>query len=151
MVKQLRSAHTTRTGDCRLKPLQRLMLDDNGDEPIRHFITDSRQEEPIELPAVAVAVLSDVLKFMSRGHGLTLFPRLAEVTTMEAADILSVSRPYVIKLLEEGEIPYRLIGKPSENSAGRCTWTYDAESQRRKAARQWMRSSRLSQELGLYD
>ena len=107
----------------------RLMLDQNGDEPIRHFITDSRQEEPIELPAAAVAVLSDALKFMSRGHGLTLFPRLAEVTTMEAADILNVSRPYVIKLLEEGEIPYRLVGRHRRIRLGDLL-AYKAESDR---------------------
>ena len=91
--------------------LQRLALASNGDEAIQHFITDSRQEEPIEIPAAAIAVLSDVLKFMSQGHGLTLFPRLAEVTTMEAADILNVSRPYVIKLLEKGAMPYRMVGR----------------------------------------
>ena len=128
---------------------QRLMLDDNGDEPIRHFITDSRQEEPIELPAVAVAVLSDVLKFMSRGHGLTLFPRLAEVTTMEAADILSVSRPYVIKLLEEGEIPYRLIGKHRRIRL-EDVLDFDAKSKAQSSAAM-DEIVALSQELGLYD
>ena len=39
-----------------------------------------------------------------------MFPRLAEVTTVEAANILNVSRPYVIKLLEAGEMAYRMVG-----------------------------------------
>ncbi|MYD08408.1 MAG: helix-turn-helix domain-containing protein [Chloroflexi bacterium] len=79
--------------------------------PVAYFISNSMQEEPIELPAAAVVILRDVLEYMSHGHGITLFPRLAEVTTMEAADILNVSRPYVIKLLEAGEIPYRMVGR----------------------------------------
>ena len=89
---------------------ERLRLSPKGDEPLKHFIYDSQREEPIELPAGAVTVLRDVLKFMALGHGMTLFPRLAEVTTMEAADILNVSRPYVIKLLEAGEMSYHLVG-----------------------------------------
>ncbi len=89
---------------------ERLTLSPKGDEPLKHFIYDSHREEPIELPAGAVTVLRDVLKFMALGHGMTLFPRLAEVTTMEAADILNVSRPYVIKLLEAGEMSYHLVG-----------------------------------------
>ena len=79
--------------------------------PVAYFISDSMREEPIKLPAAAVAILRDVLAYMSHGHGITLFPRLAEVTTMEAADILNVSRPYVIKLLEAGDISYRMVGR----------------------------------------
>ena len=82
----------------------------NGDDVHKFFIYDTQNEDPIELPAGAVAVLRDLLVFMSRGHGITMFPRLAEVTTVEAADILNVSRPYVIKLLEAGEMAYRMVG-----------------------------------------
>lgn len=82
----------------------------NGEEAHKFFVYDTQNEEPTELPAGAVAVLRDLLVFMSRGHGITMFPRLAEVTTAEAADILNVSRPYVIKLLEAGEMAYRMVG-----------------------------------------
>ena len=102
---------TTQEQKAARDALQQLTFASNGDESIQHFITDSRQEEPIEIPAAAIAVLIDVLKFMSKGHGLTLFPRQAEVTTMEAADILNVSRPYLIKLLDMGEMPHRLVGR----------------------------------------
>lgn len=129
--------------------LERLRLKQNGDEPLRHFITDSEREEPIELPAAAVAVLSDVLKFMSLGHGLTLFPRPAEVTTMEAADILNVSRPYVIKLLEEGKMPYRKVGKRRRIRL-EDVLDYDAKSKARSRAAM-DEIVALSQEMGLYD
>ena len=69
------------------------------------------QEEAIELPAGAVALLLDILGAMASGQGITLIPENAELTTVQAADILHVSRPFLIKLLEEGTIPYRKVGK----------------------------------------
>ncbi len=129
--------------------LQQLTLASNGDESIQHFITDSRQEEPIEIPAAAIAILSDVLKFMSQGHGLTLFPRLAEVTTMEAADILNVSRPYVIKLLEEGAMPYRMVGRHRRIRLKDVIEYKNRIDQEREAFLDRLVAE--SQELGLYD
>ncbi len=129
--------------------LQQLTLASNGDKSIQHFITDSRQEEPIEIPAAAIAVLSDVLKFMSQGHGLTLFPRLAEVTTMEAADILNVSRPYVIKLLEEGAMPYRMVGRHRRIRLKDVIEYKNRIDQEREAFLDRLVAE--SQELGLYD
>ena len=129
--------------------LQRLTLASNGGEAIQHFITDSRQEELIEIPAAAIAVLSDVLKFMALGHGMTLFPRLAEVTTIEAADILNVSRPYIIKLLEAGEMSYRMVGRHRRIQL-QDVLAYKKESdQRSNEAMNELVA--LSQELGLYD
>lgn len=129
--------------------LQLLSLVSNGDDAIQHFITDSRREEPIEIPAAAIAILSDVLEFMSRGHGLTLFPRLAEVTTFEAAEILNVSRPYVIKLLEAGEMPYRNVGRHRRIQLQDVLAYKKASDQRSHEAMDELVA--LSQELGLYD
>lgn len=68
------------------------------------------QQEPIELPSAAVALLAHSLQAMAAGHGLTLAADVAELTASEAAEVLNVSRDYVIQLLERGAIPYRTLG-----------------------------------------
>jgi excisionase family DNA binding protein len=74
-------------------------------------ITDADQDRPIELPAGAVALLMDILEAMAAGRGVTLMPENAELTTVQAAEMLNVSRPFLIKLLDEGAIPHRKVGK----------------------------------------
>lgn len=65
----------------------------------------------IDLPTGAVSLLMDILEAMASGRGVTLIPQNAELTTVQAAEILNVSRPFLIKLLESNEIPYRKVGK----------------------------------------
>lgn len=81
------------------------------DQPLTVQVMDADQEEPIELPAGAVTLLLDILGAMASGQGVTIIPEDAELTTVQAADILHVSRPFLIKLLEDGQIPYRRVGK----------------------------------------
>ncbi|MBW7882621.1 MAG: helix-turn-helix domain-containing protein [Caldilineaceae bacterium] len=80
-------------------------------EPLTLRVIDADQAESIELPAGAVAMLMDILGAMAAGQGITIIPENAELTTVQAAEILNVSRPFLIKLLEEGQIPYRKVGK----------------------------------------
>jgi excisionase family DNA binding protein len=74
---------------------------------------ESRQPEqpPIQLPAGAVTLLLNILEAMAAGRGVTIIPENAELTTVQAAEVLNVSRPFLIKLLEEGAIPHRKVGK----------------------------------------
>ncbi len=81
------------------------------DQPLTLRVIDADHDEPLELPAGAVTLLMDILGAMASGQGLTLIPEDAELTTVQAADILHMSRPFLIKLLEEGQIPYRKVGK----------------------------------------
>jgi excisionase family DNA binding protein len=74
-------------------------------------VVDGEQEQPVELPAAAVALLMDILEAMAAGRGVSIIPENAELTTVQASAILNVSRPYFIKLLAEGAIPYRKVGK----------------------------------------
>ncbi|HXE04926.1 MAG TPA: excisionase family DNA-binding protein [Bryobacteraceae bacterium] len=79
-------------------------------KPLSLKVTEAGQEQAIELPAGAVALLMDILEAMAAGRGVTIIPENAELTTVEAASILNVSRPYLIKLLDEKVIPHRLVG-----------------------------------------
>ena len=79
--------------------------------PLKLCVTDAGQAEPIELPAGAVALLMDILTAMAAGHGVTLIPENAELTTVQAAEILNVSRPFLIQLLEEDKIAYHKVGQ----------------------------------------
>ncbi|WP_299409986.1 helix-turn-helix domain-containing protein [uncultured Roseobacter sp.] len=79
--------------------------------PLKLRVTDGEQAEPIELPAGAVALLMDILEAMAAGQGVTIMPENAELTTVQAAEVLNVSRPFLIKLLDEQKIPHRKVGK----------------------------------------
>lgn len=86
------------------------MLDDHpcDDEPVQLTLDDG--SETVTVPRVAVALLVRVLAALAAGQGATLVPADAELTTQQAADLLNVSRPYLIKLLDEHKIDYRTVG-----------------------------------------
>src|SRR5258708_5118390 len=77
--------------------------------PLMLKVTDA--DKPIELPPGAALLLMDILEAMAAGRGVTIIPENAELTTVQAADVLNVSRPYLIKLLEDGALPHRKVGK----------------------------------------
>ena len=80
-------------------------------ETLRVELSDDGQRETITLPAGAVRLLLDLLTQMAEGNAVTLLPMHAELTTQQAADLLNVSRPYLVKLLETGIIGHRKIGR----------------------------------------
>jgi len=90
---------------------QRLSRYRGRNRPLSIRVIDTEQEQPVELPAGAVAMLMDILEAMAAGRGVAIIPQNAELTTVQAAEILNVSRPYLIKLLTDKVIPHRRVGK----------------------------------------
>jgi excisionase family DNA binding protein len=75
-----------------------------------HIDNGSKKGQSLALPRAAVRLLFHVLTEMAQGNAVTLVPIHAELTTQEAAALLNVSRPFVVKLLDEGTIPSRKVG-----------------------------------------
>lgn len=65
----------------------------------------------IELPTSAMTMLVEVLGELAAGNAVQIVPVHAELTTQEAANILNVSRPHMVKILEEGKLPFHKIGR----------------------------------------
>jgi len=82
----------------RSKAVKIKLESENGDMP------------PIELPPASLRLIGQLLGLMSEGRPITLMPEKQELTTVEAANFLNVSRPFVIKEIDAGRIPHRMVG-----------------------------------------
>jgi excisionase family DNA binding protein len=71
---------------------------------------DEGPGETLAVPAAAFQLLVHILTEMAQGDAVSLIPINAELTTQRAADLLNVSRPFLVKLLDEGKIPSRKVG-----------------------------------------
>lgn len=105
--------------------------------------------ERLELPDTVYRLLKDIARNMQLGRGVVLVPENQQLTTQRAADLMGVSRPHLIKLLEAGELPFHRSG------AHRRIYLKDllAYQQRRDAERRAAldRIAREAFESGLYD
>ena len=69
-----------------------------------------KKTEEITLPASAFSVLLNILTEIAQGHKVTLISEHTELTTQQAAEFLNVSRPFLVRMLDEGKIPCRKVG-----------------------------------------
>lgn len=105
--------------------------------------------DSIPLPASMFYVLERVAEVMARGDSITLVPLGKEVTTQQAADLLNVSRQYLVRLLAEGRMPFRKVGT---HRRVRIEEVLKFKTKRDKDRRAGLRElSRMTQEFGGYD
>ncbi len=105
--------------------------------------------EVTEIPESVFLLLERIIEVLARGDAITVVPVGKELTTQQAANILNVSRQYVVRLLDSGSIPYRRTG------THRRIRMEDLLAYKSRRDRDRMESlddlSRLSQQLGGYD
>jgi excisionase family DNA binding protein len=105
--------------------------------------------ETIPLPETVFYVLERVVEVMASGDSITIVPVGREVTTQQAADLLNVSRQYLVRLLDEGRIAFRRTGK---HRRLRIEDVLSFKERRDKDRRAGLRElSQMTQELGGYD
>jgi len=103
--------------------------------------------EAVTIPTAAFRLLVTILAEMASGNAVRLIPHHAELTTQEAAELLNVSRPYLVRLLDEGTIPFHRTGT-HRRVLFKDVMTYKAEHRlKRRAALTEL--AKLDQELGL--
>lgn len=70
----------------------------------------NKETESFVLPGIVMQMLLDILSEFSKGNAIGVIPHKAELSTQQAANLLNVSRPYLVKLLEEGKIEHTKVG-----------------------------------------
>lgn len=105
--------------------------------------------EEIQLPDSVARLLRQLVYYLAHDRAVAVVPVNKELSTQEAADILNVSRPYLVKLLEQGEIPFVKVGAHRRIQV-RDLMEYQRlrDATRRQALQ---RLTQMSQELGLYE
>lgn len=68
------------------------------------------ETDELVLPGHVLQILLDVLAEVSQGNAISLIPYHQEISTQDAANLLNVSRPFLVRLLEAGDIPFRKVG-----------------------------------------
>jgi excisionase family DNA binding protein len=114
---------------------------------LRLQMKTGKKSEELILPPSALRLLVGVLTELAQGNAVTLTPLRAELTTQQAADLLNVSRPHLVKLLDEGAIPSRKVGSHRRvRLADLLAYRKEFEAKRHEALDELVA---LSQDLGL--
>lgn len=103
--------------------------------------------ERLVLPRSAVELMARILAHMAAGQSVSVVPLHAELTTHQAADMLNVSRPFLVGLLDADEIEYRMVGTHRRITASSLIHYQRQDDARRRGAAEELTA--LSQELGL--
>jgi len=76
----------------------------------RYLLAGAQEGDQVEIPEALHMVLLQVVEALRAGHAVTVAPQSSKLTTQQAADLLGVSRPTVVRLIDQGELPAERIG-----------------------------------------
>ena len=124
-------------------------LEGAGDTALRLQVAEAGRElTTFDLPPSVVRLLVDILKETAAGHAVSVVPLEAEITTQQAADLLNVSRPYLVGMIEKGALPARMVGNQRRLPLKDVlAYKADNRAKRRETLREL---AAYDQELGLY-
>lgn len=86
-------------------------LDGHPDDDLIEALPEVGTEDALIIPRPIVVMFAQILDLLAQGRGVQIVPKEAEFSTQQAANVLNVSRPYLIGLLESGRIPFRKVGR----------------------------------------
>lgn len=120
-----------------------------SESKIRLARAGERSRKPIYLPPEVVAAIHEILAQLAGGNAVAVVPASAELTTQQAADFLNVSRPFFVKLLLQGAVPFRLVGTHRRvNLSDVLRYQSKIEAERERTMRE---ITAMEQDAGLYD
>jgi excisionase family DNA binding protein len=111
-------------------------------------IPRGKRGDAVELPPSVVRALAEVLDHAQRGEPVRVVADTDEITTGQAAELLGVSRPYLVSLIERGDIPARKVGSRRRLRLADVLLYRDIDQARRHAAARDLAAE--AQELGIY-
>jgi excisionase family DNA binding protein len=127
-----------------LKELDEILAKEEG---VAQLVAPSGEVR--ELPHSVYEILRDIVHYISQGVAVELMPMHSQLTTQQAAEVLGVSRPHLVKLLEREELPHHKVGKHRRiRLDDLLVYKHKRDSKRRQVLEQ-IRAD--SEELGLYD
>lgn len=140
------SDHERATARATLQALEQHGAGDKTD--LRMQLSEAGREiTTLDVPPSAVPLIRALLKELGAGRGVTVIADDAEITTQQAAELLGVSRPYLVGLIDKGELPARKVGPRRRLLiADVLAYRADTKAKRREALREL---AALDQELGL--
>lgn len=137
---------TVATARGALRQLNHILNKNPAEQAVEVVIEHS--EEAIRLPREVAVVLREVLTNSAAGRSVEVIPMHAELTTQEAADFLNVSRPHVVKLMDNGILPGHKVG------THRRIYASDVHAYKHQRDIEALRAAdeltSLSEEMGLY-
>jgi excisionase family DNA binding protein len=130
-----------------MSEIKKLQQQSKNKKAATTIVTVGKNGTAMSVPTKAVSFLYEIVDGMAYGKSVTVLTSELLISTQQAAEILHFSRPYVVKLLEEGKIPYQKVGTHRRMKLADVV-TYDKEFRnQRKRALDWL--TKQSQELNM--